>query len=77
MCDNMIAVVTGSPDSIGKAYAKQVAARHKNVVPISRNLARGRSTKRKILSINFKVKMKLILVDFSKKKQYLKQFSFY
>ncbi|KAH0944383.1 hypothetical protein HN011_011023 [Eciton burchellii] len=63
------AIVTGSTDGIGKAYAKELAARHINLVLISRYLKKLQNTKEEILLINSKVKIKLITVDFSEGKE--------
>ncbi|EZA47466.1 inactive hydroxysteroid dehydrogenase-like protein 1 [Ooceraea biroi] len=63
------AVVTGSTDGIGKAYAKELAARDMNLILISRNLEKLEKTKKEILEINSKVKIKLIAADFSEGKE--------
>lgn len=60
------AVVTGSTDGIGKAYAKELAARNLNLILISRNLDKLEATKRELLEINPKIEVKLIQADFSK-----------
>jgi len=64
-----VLVVTGSTDGIGKAYAKELAARHMNLILISRNLEKLQNTKEEILLINSKVKIRLITADFSKGKE--------
>ncbi|XP_058794465.1 inactive hydroxysteroid dehydrogenase-like protein 1 [Phymastichus coffea] len=60
------AVVTGSTDGIGKAYAKELAARDVNLVLISRTLDRLVKTKAEILEVSPKVEVKIICADFSK-----------
>ncbi|XP_066598554.1 inactive hydroxysteroid dehydrogenase-like protein 1 [Prorops nasuta] len=62
------AVVTGSTDGIGKAYAKELAARHLNLVLISRTLEKLERTKEEILLVNPKIEVKIIVADFSKGK---------
>ncbi|XP_008216254.1 inactive hydroxysteroid dehydrogenase-like protein 1 [Nasonia vitripennis] len=60
------AVVTGSTDGIGKAYAKELAARGMNLILISRTLERLEKTKNEILEINPEIEVKIISADFSK-----------
>lgn len=60
------AVVTGSTDGIGKAYAKELAARNLNLILISRNLDKLEATKRELLETNPKIEVKLIQADFTK-----------
>lgn len=60
-----ILVVTGSTDGIGKAYAKELAIRNMNLILISRNLEKLKSTKQEILLINPKIKIKVIEADFT------------
>lgn len=62
------AVVTGSTDGIGKAYAKELAARHMNLILISRNLDKLEKTRCEVLEINPKIDVKIIQADFSKGK---------
>lgn len=62
------AVVTGSTDGIGKAYAKELAVRHVNLVLISRNIEKLESTKREILELNPQLRVKLVVADFAKGK---------
>ncbi|CAL1676267.1 unnamed protein product [Lasius platythorax] len=59
------AVVTGSTDGIGKAYAKELAIRNMNLILISRNLEKLKSTKQEILLINPKIEIKVIAADFT------------
>lgn len=59
-------MVTGSTDGIGKAYAKELAARGINLILISRTLERLEDTKNEILEFNPKVEVKIISADFSK-----------
>lgn len=59
-------VVTGSTDGIGKAYAKELAARGMNLVLISRTLEKLEKTKDEILQVNPKIEVKIITADFSK-----------
>ncbi|XP_050445244.1 inactive hydroxysteroid dehydrogenase-like protein 1 isoform X3 [Cataglyphis hispanica] len=59
------AVVTGSTDGIGKAYAKELAIRNMNLILISRNLEKLESTKEEILLINPKIEVKVITADFT------------
>lgn len=59
------AVVTGSTDGIGKAYAKELAARNINLILISRNLEKLERTKDEMLLINPKIEVKVIAVDFA------------
>lgn len=63
------AVVTGSTDGIGKAYAKELAVRNMNLILISRNLKKLENTKQEILSVNPNVKVNLIAADFSEGKK--------
>ncbi|KAH0551282.1 inactive hydroxysteroid dehydrogenase-like protein 1 [Cotesia glomerata] len=60
------AVVTGSTDGIGKAYAKELANRGFNLVLISRNAERLEKTKSEMLTISPNIQIKLISADFSK-----------
>ncbi|XP_012538656.1 inactive hydroxysteroid dehydrogenase-like protein 1 [Monomorium pharaonis] len=59
------AVVTGSTDGIGKAYAKELATRNMNLILISRNLEKLERTKDEILLINSKIEVKIIVADFA------------
>ncbi|XP_070161182.1 inactive hydroxysteroid dehydrogenase-like protein 1 [Polyergus mexicanus] len=59
------AVVTGSTDGIGKAYAKELAIRNINLILISRNLEKLELTKEEILLINPKIEVKVITADFT------------
>ncbi|KAL6444120.1 hypothetical protein ACFW04_001809 [Cataglyphis niger] len=59
------AVVTGSTDGIGKAYAKELAKRNINLILISRNLEKLESTKEEILLINPNIEVKVITADFT------------
>lgn len=63
------AVVTGSTDGIGKAYAKELAARKINLVLISRSLEKLENTKDEILQENPKIEVRIIVADFSKGKE--------
>ncbi|XP_075219917.1 inactive hydroxysteroid dehydrogenase-like protein 1 [Lycorma delicatula] len=59
------AVVTGSTDGIGKAYAKELAKRGLNIVLISRSQEKLEKVANEIL-IEYQVKIKVITADFSK-----------
>ncbi|KAG5327874.1 HSDL1 protein, partial [Pseudoatta argentina] len=59
------AVVTGSTDGIGKAYAKELAARNMNLILISRNLEKLKRTKDEILLINPKIEVRILAADFA------------
>ncbi|KAK9305439.1 hypothetical protein QLX08_003562 [Tetragonisca angustula] len=63
------AVVTGSTDGIGKAYAKELASRGINLVLISRNLEKLEKTKNEITQENPTIEVKIIVADFSKGKE--------
>ncbi|XP_076640227.1 inactive hydroxysteroid dehydrogenase-like protein 1 isoform X2 [Colletes latitarsis] len=63
------AVVTGSTDGIGKAYAKELAARNLNLVLISRTLEKLEKTREEILQDNPTIEVKIIVADFSKGKE--------
>ncbi|XP_034183398.2 inactive hydroxysteroid dehydrogenase-like protein 1 [Osmia lignaria lignaria] len=63
------AVVTGSTDGIGKAYAKELAARQINLVLISRTLEKLEKTRNEILQDNPTIEVKIIVADFSKGKE--------
>ncbi|KAK7473641.1 hypothetical protein BaRGS_00035119 [Batillaria attramentaria] len=58
------AVVTGSSDGIGKAYAFELASRGLNIVLISRGEAKLKRTKQEIEK-DFAVKVEFITVDFA------------
>ena len=58
------AVVTGCTDGIGKAYAKQLAAKGLNIVLMSRSKDKLNAVASEIEN-EFKVKTKIIQVDFS------------
>lgn len=60
--------MTGSTDGIGKAYAKELAARGINLVLISRTLEKLEKTKNEILQECPTVEVKIIVTDFSKGK---------
>ncbi|KYM83969.1 Hydroxysteroid dehydrogenase-like protein 1 [Atta colombica] len=62
------AVVTGSTDGIGKAYAKELAARNMNLILISRNLEKFKHTKDEMLLINSKIQVKILAADFAEGK---------
>ncbi|OAD61328.1 Inactive hydroxysteroid dehydrogenase-like protein 1 [Eufriesea mexicana] len=62
------AVVTGSTDGIGKAYAKELAVRGINLVLISRSMEKLEKTKNEILQENPTIEVKVIVADFSKGK---------
>ncbi|KAL2739369.1 inactive hydroxysteroid dehydrogenase-like protein 1 [Vespula maculifrons] len=62
------AVVTGSTDGIGKAYAKELAIRNINLILISRNLSKLEKTKCELLNVNPNIEIKIIEADFSKGK---------
>ncbi|NXC06366.1 HSDL1 protein, partial [Orthonyx spaldingii] len=59
------AVVTGSTDGIGKAYAKELAKHGVNVVLVSRNKEKLEAVSRSI-SETYKVETDFIVADFSK-----------
>ncbi|NWI64310.1 HSDL1 protein, partial [Todus mexicanus] len=59
------AVVTGSTDGVGKAYAEELAKRGVNVILISRNKAKLEAVSRSI-SETYKVETDFIVADFSK-----------
>ncbi|XP_014736328.1 PREDICTED: inactive hydroxysteroid dehydrogenase-like protein 1 [Sturnus vulgaris] len=59
------AVVTGSTDGIGKAYAEQLAKRGVNIILVSRNKEKLEAVSRSI-SETYKVETDFIVVDFSK-----------
>ncbi|XP_043591994.1 inactive hydroxysteroid dehydrogenase-like protein 1 [Bombus pyrosoma] len=63
------AVVTGSTDGIGKAYAKELAAKGINLVLISRTLEKLEKTKNEIIQENPTIKVQVIVADFSKGKE--------
>ncbi|KAG6803641.1 inactive hydroxysteroid dehydrogenase-like protein 1 isoform X1 [Apis mellifera caucasica] len=63
------AVVTGSTDGIGKAYAKELATRKINLVLISRSLEKLEKTRNEIMQENPTVEIKIIVADFSKGKE--------
>lgn len=58
------AVVTGSSDGIGKAYAEQLASKGMNIVLVSRTLAKLEEVATAIQS-KYKVETKVLSVDFS------------
>ncbi|KZC09553.1 Inactive hydroxysteroid dehydrogenase-like protein 1 [Dufourea novaeangliae] len=58
------AVVTGSTDGIGKAYAKELAARNMNLVLISRTLEKLENTRDEILEEHPTIEVKIIVADF-------------
>nr|CAD7605467.1 unnamed protein product [Timema genevievae] len=62
------AVVTGSTDGIGKAYAYELAHRGVNIVLISRNIDKLNQVASEIKT-NFNVETKVIAADFSKGQQ--------
>lgn len=59
------AVITGSTDGIGKAYAKELAKKGLNLVLISRNVNKLKQVASEI-EIEYGVKTKIIVADFSK-----------
>uniref|UniRef100_A0A914XEH1 Uncharacterized protein n=1 Tax=Plectus sambesii TaxID=2011161 RepID=A0A914XEH1_9BILA len=59
------AVVTGSTDGIGKAYATELARKGFNIVLISRTQARLDSTKKEIEAVKSGVVVKTISYDFT------------
>ncbi|NXP81517.1 HSDL1 protein, partial [Ramphastos sulfuratus] len=59
------AVVTGSTDGIGKAYAEELAKRGVNIILISRNKEKLEAVSRSI-SETYKVETDIIVADFSK-----------
>ncbi|NXV78000.1 HSDL1 protein, partial [Atlantisia rogersi] len=59
------AVVTGSTDGIGKAYAEELAKRGINIILISRSKEKLEAVSRSI-SETYKVKTRFIVADFSK-----------
>nr|CAD7263185.1 unnamed protein product [Timema shepardi]CAD7573896.1 unnamed protein product [Timema californicum] len=62
------AVVTGSTDGIGKAYAYELAHRGVNIVLISRNIDKLNQVASEIKT-NFNVETKVIAADFSRGQQ--------
>ncbi|XP_046816303.1 inactive hydroxysteroid dehydrogenase-like protein 1 [Vespa crabro] len=62
------AVVTGSTDGIGKAYAMELATRNINLILISRSLDKLENTKSEILNVNPNIEVRIIQADFSKGK---------
>lgn len=62
-------MVTGSTDGIGKAYAKELAARDVNLVLISRSLEKLEKTRNEILEDNPRIEVKIIVADFAKGKE--------
>ncbi|XP_012275310.1 hydroxysteroid dehydrogenase-like protein 1 [Orussus abietinus] len=60
------AVVTGSTDGIGKAYAIELASRGVNLVLISRILEKLERTKSEISLLHPGIQIKVIVADFSK-----------
>lgn len=63
------AVVTGSTDGIGKAYAKELARRGVNLILISRTIEKLKATKDEISLIDPSIEVKLIAADFSRGKE--------
>jgi len=59
------AVVTGSTDGIGKAYAKQMAAKGLNIVLISRSPTKLQDTKSEIEKLQPSIHVKTIAIDFT------------
>ncbi|NXU08375.1 HSDL1 protein, partial [Pardalotus punctatus] len=59
------AVVTGSTDGIGKAYAEELAKRGVNIILVSRNKEKLEAVSRSI-SETYKVETDFIVADFSK-----------
>ncbi|NXD77829.1 HSDL1 protein, partial [Halcyon senegalensis] len=59
------AVVTGSTDGVGKAYAEELAKRGVNVILISRNKEKLEAVSRSI-SETYKVETDFVVADFSK-----------
>jgi len=60
------AVVTGSTDGIGKAYAKELARKGLNILLISRSVEKLKETQSEIeTATNNKVSVKTLAVDFS------------
>ncbi|NXO64755.1 HSDL1 protein, partial [Phainopepla nitens] len=59
------AVVTGSTDGIGKAYAEELAKRGVNIILVSRNKEKLEAVSRSI-SETYKVETDIIVADFSK-----------
>ncbi|NXY90798.1 HSDL1 protein, partial [Alcedo cyanopectus] len=59
------AVVTGSTDGVGKAYAEELAKRGVNIILISRNKEKLEAVSRSI-SETYKVETDFIVADFSK-----------
>ncbi|KFQ18712.1 PREDICTED: inactive hydroxysteroid dehydrogenase-like protein 1 [Merops nubicus] len=59
------AVVTGSTDGIGKAYAEELAKRGVNIILISRNKEKLEAVSR-IISETYQVETDFIVADFSK-----------
>lgn len=69
------AVVTGSTDGIGKAYAKELAARRINLVLISRSLEKLEKTRNEILQENAGIEVKIVVADFSKGREIFEKVS--
>ncbi|XP_040568979.1 very-long-chain 3-oxoacyl-CoA reductase [Lepeophtheirus salmonis] len=64
-CGGDWALVTGSTDGIGKAYARALASKGLNIILISRTLSKLEGVSQEIKE-EFGVKVKIIDVDFSK-----------
>ena len=60
------AVVTGATDGIGKGYAKALARRGMSVMLISRNPTKLQDVQKEIQSLNSKIDVKILAIDFSK-----------
>ena len=58
------AIVTGSSDGIGKAYAKELAARGFNLVLISRTQSKLENVQKEILKEYPKVQVKILAFNF-------------
>jgi len=59
------AVVTGATDGIGKGYAKELARRGVNVYLISRSEEKLKATADEIRTVNPKIEIKTLAIDFS------------
>lgn len=60
------AVITGATDGIGKAYAKGLARRGIDIMLISRNPNKLQDVQKEIQSLNSKIDVKTLAIDFSK-----------
>lgn len=61
--------MTGSTDGIGKAYARELAARGINLVLVSRNIEKLENVRKEITESYKSVEVRIIVADFSKGKE--------